>query len=65
MSGEIDFVVAAQVGVKLGEIRPINAASLIAAGMLSVLLFPASALGILRRNAPENVPEVVEPAGEE
>jgi Kef-type K+ transport system membrane component KefB len=59
------IVVAAQVGVKLGEIRPINAASLIAAGMLSVLLFPAGALAILRRNAPEDVPDVVEPAGEE
>ena len=59
------IVVAVQVGVTLGEIRPINGASLIAAGMLSVLLFPASALAILRRNAPEDIPEVVEPAGEE
>ena len=59
------IVVAAEVGVQFGDIRPINAASLIAAGMLSVLLFPAGALAILRRNAPEDVPEVVEPAGEE
>jgi Kef-type K+ transport system membrane component KefB len=59
------IVVAAQVGVALHELRPINAASLIAAGMISVLLFPAGALAILRRNAPEGLPDVVEPLGEE
>lgn len=59
------IVVAAEIGVQLGEIRPINAASLVAAGMLSVLLFPAGALAILRRNSPEPVREHYEPAGEE
>ena len=59
------IVVATHVGVTLGEVRPINAASLIAAGMLSVLLFPAGALALLRRNAPEQIVEVPEPAGEE
>ena len=59
------IVVATHVGVTLGEVRPINAASLVAAGMLSVLLFPATALAVLRRSAPEVVPEVSEPAGEE
>jgi hypothetical protein len=59
------IVVATEVGVQLGEIRPINGASLIAAGMLSVMLFPGGALAILRRNSPEDVPDVVEPAGEE
>ena len=36
------IVVATQIGVELGELKPINAASLVAAGMLSVLIFPAS-----------------------
>jgi Kef-type K+ transport system membrane component KefB len=59
------IVVAAEVGVQLGEIRPINGASLIAAGMLSVLLFPASALAMLRRGAPEAARGRYQPAGEE
>jgi Kef-type K+ transport system membrane component KefB len=58
------IVVGAQLGVILGEVRPINGASLIAAGMLSVLIFPAGALALLRRASPD-APEVVEPAGEE
>ncbi len=41
-------VVATQIGVELGELRPVNAASLVAAGMLSVLIFPAGALGLLK-----------------
>jgi Kef-type K+ transport system membrane component KefB len=43
------IVVAAQIGVEVHELRPVNAASLVAAGMLSVLLFPAGALALLRR----------------
>ena len=43
------IVVATTLGVTIGEVRPINAASLIAAGMLSVLIFPATALALLRR----------------
>jgi Kef-type K+ transport system membrane component KefB len=43
------IVVATQIGVSLHELRPINAASLVAAGMLSVLLFPALALRLLAR----------------
>ncbi len=43
------IVVAAQIGVAVGELRPVNAASLIAAGMLSVLIFPGLALVGLRR----------------
>jgi Kef-type K+ transport system membrane component KefB len=43
------IVVAAQIGVAVHELRPLNAASLVAAGMLSVLIFPASALALLRR----------------
>jgi Kef-type K+ transport system membrane component KefB len=58
------IVVGAQLGVILGEVRPINAASLIAAGMLSVLVFPAGALGFLRRGSPD-ITGITEPAGEE
>jgi len=43
------IVVAAQIGVTVHELKPINAASLVAAGMLSVLLFPAIALRLLER----------------
>jgi Kef-type K+ transport system membrane component KefB len=43
------IVVATTLGVAIGEVRPINAASLVAAGMLSVLAFPAGALALLRR----------------
>jgi hypothetical protein len=42
------IVVATAIGVDLGELRPINAASLVAAGMLSVLIFPAVSLVLLR-----------------
>lgn len=45
------IVVATEIGVAIGEVRPVNAASLVAAGMLSVLIFPAIALGLLRRGA--------------
>jgi Kef-type K+ transport system membrane component KefB len=43
------IVVAAQIGTSVGELRPINAASLVAAGMLSVLTFPAGALLLLKK----------------
>jgi Kef-type K+ transport system membrane component KefB len=41
------LVVAAQIGVQLGLIRPAASAALIAAGLLSVLLFPLTALTLL------------------
>ena len=43
------IVVATEIGVTVGELRPVNAASLVAAGMLSVLIFPMSALAFLNR----------------
>jgi Kef-type K+ transport system membrane component KefB len=43
------LVVAAQLGVQLGLIRPAASAALIAAGLLSVLLFPLAALTLLAR----------------
>src|SRR5262249_55857040 len=50
------IVVATEIGVAVHELKPINAASLVAAGMLSVLLFPALALRLLDRNEPDADP---------
>lgn len=45
----LPFVVAAtQVGVELGELSPVTAAAMVSAGLLSVLIFPTLALGLLR-----------------
>jgi Kef-type K+ transport system membrane component KefB len=46
----LSFVVAAsQIGVELGKLEPGAAAGLVTGGVLSVLLFPALALRVLRR----------------
>jgi Kef-type K+ transport system membrane component KefB len=50
------FVVASQIGQDMGLISGANAAALIAAGLLSVILFPLGALTILRRSEPEHEP---------
>jgi Kef-type K+ transport system membrane component KefB len=42
------LVVAGQIGVQLDLIRPATYAALVAAGLLSVVLFPAAALRLLR-----------------
>ncbi|MGW1545057.1 cation:proton antiporter domain-containing protein, partial [Streptomyces sp. NPDC002309] len=44
------IVAAATIGLKLDAIRPENASALIAAGLLSVLLFPLIALPLLHRS---------------
>jgi len=44
-------VVAGQIGVDLGLIRPTNYVALVAAGLLSVILFPLVALTLLRSEA--------------
>jgi Kef-type K+ transport system membrane component KefB len=41
-------VVAGQIGVDLGLIRPVNYVALVAAGLLSVVIFPLVALTLLR-----------------
>jgi Kef-type K+ transport system membrane component KefB len=43
------IVTATQIGVQLGRITPVTAAALVFAGLLSVLIFPALSLSILRR----------------
>ena len=47
------FVVASQIGQDMGLISAGNAAAVIAAGLLSVILFPLGALTILRRASAE------------
>ncbi len=42
------IVTAVEIGLLLGEIRPVNGAALVGAGLLSVVLFPPIALALLR-----------------
>jgi hypothetical protein len=59
----LPFIVAAtQIGVMLGKITPVTAAALVCAGLLSVLIFPLIALGLLRRNEPASAPAAPAPA---
>jgi Kef-type K+ transport system membrane component KefB len=44
------IVTATQIGVQLGRISPVTAAALVFAGLLSVLIFPVTALTLLRRS---------------
>jgi Kef-type K+ transport system membrane component KefB len=49
----LTFIVAAsQIGLELGLITKATGAALIAAGLLSVLIFPIGALTLLRRDGP-------------
>jgi Kef-type K+ transport system membrane component KefB len=61
------FVVASQIGQEMGLISAANAAAVIAAGLLSVILFPLAALTLLRRGGaerrePQNAPAAVSPS---
>ena len=50
----LPFIVAAtQIGVQIGVVTRASAAGLIAAGLLSVVIFPALGLSLLRRSEPE------------
>jgi Kef-type K+ transport system membrane component KefB len=46
------IVTAAQIGMTLGKVSPVTGAALVCAGLLSVLLFPLLALGLLRGGRP-------------
>jgi Kef-type K+ transport system membrane component KefB len=50
------IVTATQIGVQLGRITPVTGAALVFAGLLSVLLFPVLALGLLRGERPPEPP---------
>src|SRR6266699_2893165 len=60
------IVTATQIGVALGKLSPVTAAALVCAGLLSVLIFPLIALGLLRRDepGPAAVPDVTAPVPE-
>jgi len=59
----LPFIVAAtQIGVVLGKLTSVTAAALVCAGLLSVLIFPLIALGLLRRNEPASAPAAPAPA---
>ena len=59
-------VTATQIGVALGKLSSVTAAALVCAGLLSVLIFPLIALGLLCRNepGPAAVPDVTAPVPE-
>ncbi len=53
----LPFIVAAtQIGTSLGIVSPATAAALIAAGLVSVIAFPATALSLLRSGQAEEAP---------
>ena len=45
------LVTATMIGTDLGVVSPVNAAALVGAGVVSVLVFPPIALGLLREPA--------------
>jgi hypothetical protein len=50
------IVAGTQVGLRLDQIRPANAAALVAAGLLSVVLFPEPGLRLLAADPPGSAP---------
>jgi Kef-type K+ transport system membrane component KefB len=46
------LVTATQLGVALGKLSPVTAAAIVCAGLLSVLVFPPTALALLRGQSP-------------
>jgi Kef-type K+ transport system membrane component KefB len=62
----LSFIVAAtQIGLVLGLLTKATAAALVAAGLLSVLIFPLVALTILRRGEVTSVPVEEQVSGEQ
>ncbi|MEO6142860.1 MAG: cation:proton antiporter [Dermatophilaceae bacterium] len=51
------IVAAAQIGVELGRISAVTGAAMVSAGLLSVLIFPAISLGLLRDKTTTPLPE--------
>jgi Kef-type K+ transport system membrane component KefB len=60
------IVTATQIGVGLGKLSSVTAAALVCAGLLSVLIFPLIALGLLCRDkpGPAAVPAATQPVPE-
>jgi len=61
------IVTATQIGTTLGKISPVTGAALVCAGLLSVLIFPVTALGLLRGTPPPagdaGAPAAIVPGG--
>jgi Kef-type K+ transport system membrane component KefB len=58
----LPFIVAAtQIGVQIGVVTKASAAGLVAAGLLSVIIFPALGLVLLRREQPDAAQPLEEP----
>lgn len=58
----LPFIVAAtMIGVEIGTIDPGTSAALVGAGILSVLIFPVSAVTLLGRRPAQGVPAMPEP----
>jgi Kef-type K+ transport system membrane component KefB len=60
------IVTASQIGLLLGEIQPVTAAALIAAGLLSVVVFPPMAIAVLRGEGAgmDPAPATASPSGQ-
>ena len=50
------LVTATEIGVALGEIKPVTGAALVSAGLLSVIVFPLVAVTLLREDDPAVAP---------
>lgn len=50
------LVTATQIGLVLGKISGVTAAAVVCAGLLSVLVFPPTALGLLKQREPQPTP---------
>jgi len=50
------LVTATEIGVALGEIKPVTGAALVSAGLLSVIIFPLVAVTLLREPSPITSP---------
>jgi Kef-type K+ transport system membrane component KefB len=59
------LIVAGQLGVDLGLLRPQNYTALVAAGLLSVVVFPLTALSLLRRGKTPERARIAAPAAAE
>jgi Kef-type K+ transport system membrane component KefB len=58
------LVALAQIGLKDGRMLPSNAAALVGAGVLSVLVFPAAAIALNRKDGGQGAPPAAEPTVE-
>jgi hypothetical protein len=54
------LVALAEIGLRDGKMLPANAAALVGAGVLSVLVFPAAATALARKGGAQDTPETPE-----